>query len=285
MNPDRIIIGSSDDASTAILRAVYEGIQSTFLVTDTRTAELIKLVTNAFLAMKISFMNEISDVCADLGVDVADIASGLESDRRIGPGFLQAGLGFGGSCLPKDLRALIALAHGHQTKLRLLSAVSEINEDRPRAYARLLSSELNGLAGKRIALLGLSYKPQTSDARCSPAIELANELIRSNATVVAHNPVPLSDRGLARVKELNVRLVPCLQNALAGAHATVLATEWPEYVQLDFAEARRLMSGSLLVDARSVWNRNEAARAGLRLVGIGRGSEFSSDEKHVESAS
>jgi len=271
MNPDRIVIGADNYDAAQRVKKLYEPLQARVIVTDARTAEMIKYTANAFLATKISFANEISKLCQAVGADVKDVVEGVGSDRRIGAEFMNAGLGFGGSCFPKDVNAMLQISEKHGIRSQLLSAVLAINAAQVEFVADLVERALaGGCQGKVVSVLGLAFKPGTDDIRESPAVRLIEILVKRGATVRAHDPIAsakcvgLFDR---RVNFFNDKY-----QAIAGADATILATEWDEYKNIDFATVQSVMKGSLFVDGRNFYEPAEIADHGLRYIGVGRGT-------------
>jgi len=269
MHPDRVVIGADpggEEAADAVA-ALYAPLGGEFVRTDVASAEMIKLAANAFLATKISFINEIANVCEEVGADVTEVARGMGLDRRIGPSFLRAGIGYGGSCFPKDVSALKQLAGNTGYHFQLLNSVIEVNELQKRRVIGKLAKHLGSLAGKRIALLGLSFKPDTDDMREASSLVLAARLQGEGAAVVAYDPV-----AGARAAELlpEVTLAESPQEALAGADAAVLVTEWPEFATLDWAAAARHMVTPVLVDGRNFLEPDALRSAGFTYEAIGR---------------
>jgi UDPglucose 6-dehydrogenase len=273
LRPTRIVLGTTDwaqDADIARLRSLYQPLGAPLLVMDAESAELVKNAANAFLATKISFVNELANLCDATGASVDSVLQGLALDPRIGSDSMRPGLGYGGSCLPKDVLSLIAMGAEHGRPMELAKVVDVINRSQPIRYARLLEHELGDLTGKRIALLGLAFKPDTDDIRDSPSIALARALRDSGAEVVACDP-EAGDR--VRSAEPWLRLEPDALSAAAGADAVVLATEWPAYVTLDPADLAGVMSGSTIVDGRNVLEPARVAAAGLTYAAFGRASD------------
>ncbi|MEO8175106.1 MAG: UDP-glucose/GDP-mannose dehydrogenase family protein [Sphingomicrobium sp.] len=270
--PDRIVVGAEDERAREVLREVYRPLflnQAPILFTGRRTAELIKYAANAFLAVKISFINEIADLCEAVGADVQDVSRGIGLDNRIGPKFLHAGPGYGGSCFPKDTLALLRTAEEAGVDQRIVSTVVEVNDRRKEAMAERVSAALGGsLAGKRIAVLGLAFKPNTDDMRDAPSIPLVKGLIEGGAEVAAFDPVATEQ---ARPLMTDIEFAPDAHAAAKDADALVIVTEWDEFRALDLGELAAVMRGNILVDLRNVYDRTEAERAGLIHFGIGRG--------------
>ncbi|WP_309661282.1 UDP-glucose/GDP-mannose dehydrogenase family protein [Sphingomonas sp.] len=271
--PDRIVVGAEDEHSREVLREVYRPLflnQAPILFTGRRTAELIKYAANGFLAVKISFINEIADLCEAVGADVQDVARGIGLDNRIGPKFLHAGPGYGGSCFPKDTLALLRTAEEAGVDQRIVSTVVEVNDRRKASMAARVTAALGGsLAGKRVAVFGLAFKPNTDDMREAPSLPLIEGLIADGAQVAAYDPVAAEQ---ARLLMPLVEFAPDAQAAAKGADAVVIVTEWDEFRALDLAELAAAMRGKVLVDLRNVYDRADAERAGLIYHGIGRGA-------------
>src|SRR5215831_857857 len=270
-HPDRIIIGTEDEHAKNVAAEIYRPLylnQAPILYTSRRTAELIKYAANAFLATKITFINEIADLCERVGADVQEVARGLGFDNRIGPKFLHAGPGFGGSCLPKDVRALIKTAQDHDVPMRILEAVENVNETRKRAMARKVSISFAGvLRGKTVAVLGLTFKPNTDDMREAPSIPLITALQDMGAKVRAYDPV-----GMEQAKSLlgNVTFCDDTYSCAKGAAALVIVTEWEQFRALDFDRLKTVMAQPVLVDLRNVYRPEDIARHGFVYEGVGR---------------
>jgi len=276
MKPNRIVLGVDNPDAEAVMRDLYAPLEATIIATDVRTAEMIKYAANCFLATKISFINEIAAICGDVGADIKDVVAGIGSDERIGPSFLNAGLGFGGSCFPKDVMALSKIAESRKIPARILESVLAVNRDQIANVVAKIDRLLGAVAGKRLAVLGLSFKPNTDDLRESQAMNLVRTLSSLGATIVAHDPVALEKARLELVDVDNVTLVSSAYEAVEDADGMVLATEWSEYRQVDFAVIRKLMRGDLVVDTRNIYDPVKLKDVGLRYVGIGR-------KEHVES--
>ncbi len=269
MHPDRVVVGADagDEAAADAVAALYEPLGGEILRTDVASAEMIKLASNAFLATKISFINEIANVCEEVGADVAEVARGMGLDQRIGPAFLRAGVGYGGSCFPKDVSALKMLAGNTGYHFQLLTAVIEVNELQKRRVVGKLEKHLGSLLGKRVALLGLAFKADTDDMREASSLVLAARLQGEGAEVVAYDPVAAE-----RAAELldSVEMAASALDALDGADAVVLVTEWPEFAELDWSEAASRMARPLIVDGRNYLDSAKLAAAGFEYEGIGR---------------
>lgn len=269
MTPDRVILGSLDHEAAEKVAKLYLSLRCPIMITDLRTAEMIKYASNAFLATRISFINEIATICEELGADVAQVAEGMGLDKRIGRSFLDAGLGWGGSCFPKDVKALAHMAVIHGSNPQLLQAVMEINRNQRRRVLLRLRKELGGLDQKVIGMLGLSFKPNTDDIREAPALELIHLLENEGATVQAYDPQAMEN---ARSVLPQTRLVNTPYEVAEGADALVLATEWNEFKQLDFERVGQVMRGKLILDGRNQWDSERLKALGFRYFGIGKGT-------------
>lgn len=268
-SPARVVIGADEgsDRAADLVEDLYRPLGAPIQRTGLASAEMIKLASNAFLATKISFVNEIANVSEQVGADVTEVAEGMGLDPRIGAGFLNPGLGYGGSCFPKDVRALQALAGSSGYSFQLLSAVIEVNDRQKQRVMEKLASNLGSLAGKRVALLGLSFKPGTDDMREASSIFLAHRLAEAGAEVVGYDPVA---REMAQTVLPEVSLAETPLAALTEADAAVLVTEWPELIALDWSAAAEAMSGNLVVDGRNSLPVNDLVGVGLVVESIGR---------------
>ena len=265
MAPDRIVVGAYDDADADAVARLYESVDGPIVRCDVNSAEMIKLAANAFLMTRISFINEIANVCEATGADVVKVAEGVGLDHRLGPHFLRAGIGYGGSCFPKDSLALKQLASNSGYHFQLLSAVIEVNELQKRRVIGKLTRHLGPLRGRTIALLGLAFKPDTDDMREAPSIVLASRLLAEGATVRAWDPV--ADGGtLPR----GVEVVDSVLEAVRGADAAVIVTEWRELRDLASPEVRTAMATPLIVDGRNLLDPEAVRKAGFAYEGIGR---------------
>jgi UDPglucose 6-dehydrogenase len=270
MRPDRVVVGAEDHSAQYADRvaALYEPLGAEILRTDVASAEMIKLASNAFLATKISFINEIANVSEELGADVLEVARGMGLDDRIGPKFLQPGVGFGGSCFPKDVQALKQLAGNSGYHFQLLTAVVEVNELQKRRTISKLQKHLGPLPGKEIALLGVAFKPNTDDVREATSLVLAGRLAGEGAHVRVYDPV-VGDR--AEDMLAGAQIAESALDAVDGADAVVLVTEWPEFAELDWTGAmKERMRVPLVVDGRNFLDRDALVRAGFTYEGIGR---------------
>jgi UDPglucose 6-dehydrogenase len=267
MNPDRIVIGAYDEADGDALEELYRDVAAPVVRCDVNSAEMIKLAANAFLMTRISFINEIANVCELTGADVTKVAEGVGLDHRLGPHFLRAGIGYGGSCFPKDSLALKQLASNSGYHFQLLSAVIEVNELQKRRVVAKLQKHLGRLRGKRVALLGLAFKPHTDDMREAPSIVLASRLQAEGAEVTAWDPVAKPNELLRGV---DVHESPL--EAVRDADAAVIVTEWPELRELASADVLDAMRGNLIVDGRNLLDPADVRAAGFVYEGVGRPS-------------
>jgi UDPglucose 6-dehydrogenase len=268
LNPDRIVIGDDGDWAGEAVAGLYEPFDAPLVRTDIASAEMIKLAANAFLATKISFINEIANVCEALGADVVEVAQGMGLDERIGPKFLQAGIGYGGSCFTKDVSALKLLAGNSGYHFQLLNAVIEVNELQKRRVVSKLQRHLGELAGRRVTLLGLAFKPNTDDMRGASSLVLAARLQAEGVHVRAFDPIAESE---ARELMPQLDYAPGALDAVADADAVVLVTEWPEFIELDWSKVARAMRGAVVIDGRNALDGDAIQAAGLVYEGIGRG--------------
>ena len=269
--PDRIVVGTDDPRARAVMAEIYRPLNPNvhpLIFTGRRTAELIKYAANAFLATKITFINEIADLCEAAGADVSDVAHGIGLDSRIGPKFLQAGPGYGGSCFPKDTLALLKTGEDFEAPQRIVEAVVKVNDSRKRAMGRKVIHALGGQAeGRTVALLGLAFKPNTDDMRDAPAIAIVQALQDAGAAVRAYDPESMK---MAKPVLDGVTFCADAYEAASGADATVLVTEWDEFRALDLGRLGQAVSRKVLVDLRNVWDKAAVERAGFTLASIGR---------------
>lgn len=252
LNPSRIVIGADDASVSSVLSDLYSDTGAPIVATDTTTAELVKYASNSFLATKISFINDIANLCDVIGADVQAVAHGMGLDDRIGPKFLQPGPGYGGSCFPKDVAALRHLGERVGVPLRILNAASDINEQRQHRPVELLKSALGDLSGKRIAMWGLAFKPGTDDIRDAPALGVIDACQKAGATVTAYDPM-VRDAAVLRFPSL--QLASAALAALEGADALVVMTDWPEFSTFSLGDVRSVLRSSCVVDLRNVLKR------------------------------
>ena len=265
------MVGTNNDRARQVLAEIYRPLYLNappIIYVSRRTAELIKYASNAFLATKITFINEIADLCEQVGADVQEVARGMGLDNRIGSKFLHAGPGFGGSCFPKDTSALIKTAHDHGVPLRIVETVSAVNEQRKRAMARKVVLALGGsLRGKIVAVLGLTFKPNTDDTRDLPAIPLITALHDLGAAVRGYDPAGMEQ---AKPQLPSVHYCQDAYSAAEGAHAVVITTEWEQFRALDLGRLKRVMAQPVIVDLRNIYRVDEMKRAAFRYAPIGR---------------
>ncbi|MEH2497189.1 UDPglucose 6-dehydrogenase [Bradyrhizobium sp. AZCC 1678] len=268
--PDRIVVGTSDERGRKVLGDIYRPLslnQAPVMFTARRTAELIKYAANAFLATKITFINEIADLSEKVGADVQEVARGIGLDNRIGSKFLHAGPGFGGSCFPKDTRALVKIAQDHDVQLRIVEAVLGVNDIRKRAMARKVLNVVGGLRGKTVAVLGLTFKPDTDDMREAPSIPLVIGLLDMGAKVRAHDPVGMEQ---ARKELPDIEYCKDPYACVRGADALVIITEWAQFRALDLKRLKREMAQPVIVDLRNIYRPDDMAALGFLYESIGR---------------
>ena len=270
-HPDRIVVGTVDERARKVMGEIYRPLylnQAPIMYTSRRTAELIKYAANAFLATKITFINEMADLAEKVGADVQEIARGIGMDNRIGSKFLHAGPGFGGSCFPKDTRALIKTAQDYDAPLRIVEAVNSVNDARKRAMARKVAAPFGGnLRGKTIAVLGLTFKPNTDDMREAPSIPLITALKDMGATVRAFDPVGME---AARLEMPDLHYSENAYECAAGADALVIVTEWEQFRALDLDRLKREMACPIVVDLRNIYDPIELTKRGFLYQSIGR---------------
>jgi UDPglucose 6-dehydrogenase len=267
LKPDRVVIGDGQDWAGAAVAELYAPLEAPIVRTDVASAEMIKLAANAFLATKISFINEIANVCEEVGADVLEVARGMGLDHRIGEHFLRPGLGYGGSCFPKDVSALKQLAGNSGYHFQLLTAVIEVNELQKRRVIGKLQKHMGSLVGRRVALLGLAFKPNTDDMREASSLVLSARLLADGASVRAFDPVA---EGEARKLMSGIQFAGSALDALDRADACIIVTDWPEFSELDWRAAAKRMAGRLVIDGRNCVDPAAVEAAGLAYEGIGR---------------
>jgi UDPglucose 6-dehydrogenase len=267
LSPDRVVVGDEGDWAGDAVVELYKPLDAPLVRTDIASAEMIKLAANAFLATKISFINEIANVCEETGADVLEVARGMGLDQRIGTHFLKPGIGFGGSCFPKDVSALKQLAGNSGYHFQLLTAVIEVNELQKRRVIGKLQKHLGSLVGKTVALLGLAFKADTDDMREASSLVLAARLQADGARVRAYDPIAENE---ARKLMVGVEFADSALGALAGADACIIVTEWPEFAELDWAQAADAMNGRVVIDGRNFVDTKAVLASGFAYEGIGR---------------
>ncbi len=274
MQPHRNVLGSLDREAAEKVAQLHLPLRAPIVITDLRTAEMIKYASNAFLATKISFINEIANICEALGADVKEVAAGMGYDARIGRYFLDAGLGWGGSCFPKDVKALAFMAEEKRLELKLLNTVIDVNYDRRKMAVRDTESMVNGLKGKTIGLLGLAFKGNTDDMRDAPSIDIAQELTASGASVRAYDPVAMEN---AREILPAVEMFDDPYEMVKGCDALIVVTPWNEFKQLDLEKVKQLLKKPVIYDGRNIYNPAEMRALGFTYRGVGRGYPADTD--------
>ncbi len=266
--PDRIVLGAKNREAAQRVAALHETLGAPIIITDLRTAEMIKYASNAFLATRISFINEIAQICERLGADVREVARGMGADKRIGPHFLEAGVGYGGSCFPKDVLALYHMAASAGCHPQLLQAVMDINSDARKRFVKKVETVLGSLEGRLIGVLGLSFKPNTDDMREAPSVDIINALLKKGARVKAYDPV-----AMPRAEELlpTVTFTATAYDVAKDADALLLVTEWNEFKQLDWHRIKRYMRQPVVIDGRNLYDPREMRSLGFIYWGVGRG--------------
>ena len=268
MNPARTVLGSQDYEAADKVAQLHLPLRAPIMITNLRTAEMVKYASNAFLATRISFINEIANICEELGADVKEVSTGMGYDARIGPYFLDAGLGYGGSCFPKDVKALAHMADEKGRHPQLLQAVMDINDDRRRLLLEKIREGVGDFEGKVIGVLGLTFKPNTDDLRDAPALDIAERLLKGGAAVRAYDPVGMP--GAAK-------LMPAIEMAedayalAEGSDALVICTEWNEFKQLDLQRIKGLLRNPIIIDGRNIYEPLDMAQLGFTYVAMGRG--------------
>lgn len=268
LKPDRVVIGVESKRAEKILREIYRPLKAPVLVTDIKSAELIKHASNSFLSTKISFINLISQICEAVGADVQKVAEGMGLDRRIGRSFLNAGIGFGGFCFPKDLAAFIRITESAGADASLLEAVLRINESQKRSFIEKIRKHLWNLKGKTIAVLGLSFKPDTDDMRFAPSLDIVQALDAEGVNLRVYDPqaMPVAKKLLPK----GVRFVRSAYEAARGADALAVLTEWPEFIELDFKRIKKLVRHPVVFDGRNLYDRGRLEKLGFQYAGVGR---------------
>ena len=270
LNPDRIVFGSNDERATAIMHKVYQPFVAPVLVTDVESAELIKHAANSFLALKISYINAVGRICEASGADIEKVAEGIGMDDRIGRKFLNAGLGYGGSCFPKDVKAFIAISESLGYPFDLLKQVEEINEDQRKLFLDKVREKLWVLQEKKIAVWGLAFKQNTDDVRESVAIKLIKDMVGEGAEITAYDPEAIETAKKFSGLDGKITFAKDMYECVEGAEALIIATEWPEFANANLAEVREKMSSNLLFDGRNLLNSDSAAQQGFEYISIGR---------------
>ena len=275
MYADRIIIGSTSRDATARLTKLYLPLETQTLSVDPKAAELIKYASNAFLATKISFINQLADLCERLGVDIEEVAIGMGMDKRIGPAFLKAGLGWGGSCFPKDISAFLALGKENYCDLDIIAAAQKVNDEVVPQFISKLADRMGSLQDKRIVVLGLSFKADTDDMRGSRAVEVIHQLLDRGADIIAHDPVSMPSA--KRILPQGITYVKDMKSLFKNADAVIICTEWKEYAELDWHKMKDLMRSAILFDGRNLLDPYEMLAIGFDYYAIGRGIDMRND--------
>jgi len=263
MHPNRVVIGTSSDQATAIMKDLYSPlylIEAPIIITDVKTAELIKYSSNAFLATKISFINEVSNLCESVGGDVQMVAKAMGFDRRIGPKFLHAGPGYGGSCFPKDTRALLQIGKENKVKLGIIDAVIKANEAQKEIAVKKITGTMKKMKGKTVAVLGLSFKPNTNDIREAPSLHIIEHLLKEGAKIRAYDPVAMRD---AKAELPKITYCKDPYEAVRGAHAVVIVTEWNQLRNLDLDKIKKSMKGKHFFDLRNIYTPDRMVKIGF----------------------
>jgi UDPglucose 6-dehydrogenase len=280
MRPNRVVIGAESDRARDVMKKVYRSrylIETPIVFTDLETAELVKHASNAFLAAKISFINEIAAIAERVGANIDDVAKGMGLDRRIGSKFLHAGVGFGGSCLPKDISSLIHLARSKGYEPRIIEAISELNLALPRKAVEKLEAETGTLEGRTICVLGLAFKPNTADLRDAPSVRIINELLEKKAKVRVFDPVAMGN--FRNSVSLDVGYCANAYDAAQGCHGLLLVTEWNEFRELDLPRLKAAMAEPVFIDCRNVYDPSRMVQHGFRYRSFGRGVEESREKE------
>jgi len=268
LEPDRVVLRVESKRAEKILRELYRPLKAPILVTDIKSAELIKHASNSFLATKISFINLVSRVCEAVGADIQKVAEGMGLDRRIGPKFLNAGIGFGGFCFPKDLSAFIRIGEKLGVDPGLLREALNFNEMQKKAFVEKIGRELWNLKGKTLGILGLSFKPDTDDMRFAPSIDIVNALLREEARLRLYDPQATANARRIFGKRASFAKSP--YEAARDADALVVLTEWPEFLEIDFKRVKKMMNHPVIFDGRNLYDRTRLERIGFRYYGVGR---------------
>ena len=262
LKPDRIVIGSSSDQASKVMRELYSGFSCPILETSHQSAEMIKYAANSFLALKISYINEIARLCDGMGIDIRDVAKGIGTDPRIGEKFLGAGIGYGGSCFPKDVKALSKIAEDNNSKLSILEATEQVNRSQPLYFIEKIKEHMGSLEGKRIALLGLSFKPETDDTRESPSFTMIEELLTQSAILHVHDPI-------VRSMDSRLKQFDRIEEAIQSADAIVICTDWKVYRDFPWSEARERLNKPVIFDGRNLLAHLKNELTGYSYYGVG----------------
>ncbi len=267
LEPDRVVIGAENESAAKVIESLYSPLGCGIIITNQESAEMIKYASNAFLATKISFINEIANVCEKVGADIEEVSKGMGLDKRIGKYFLNAGCGYGGSCFPKDVQALQRIAEDAGAELKIIKSVESVNFVQKTVPVKKLKNEFNSLEGKKIVVLGLAFKPMTDDMREASSIEIIKELLKEKAKVIAIDSI--AKENAKKILE-DIEYSDSIYEAVKNADAIILVTEWNEFLELDFEKIGSLMNSKIIVDGRNVYNKKELTSFGFKYLGIGR---------------
>jgi UDPglucose 6-dehydrogenase len=284
LHPDRIVIGAPNQIVAMKILELYAPLERPMIITDVASAEMIKYASNAFLAMKISFANAVANICDEVEADITQVVKGMGLDHRIGHAFLNAGLGYGGSCFPKDSSSLLHTARSVGYEFPLLAATIETNDLQPQRFISRMEKALGGFNGKKVAVLGLAFKANTDDMRDAKSLDVIKALTEGGATVVAYDPIAIEN---AKKYFPNITYAKNAFEAAEGADGVVVVTEWNEFKQINLDKLRATMSGNILCDGRNIYDPAKVTRSGFNYVGIGRGSSgmnAATDTKNVDVA-
>ncbi len=270
MNPDRIVIGSRDPKASEMVKHLYRSLNATVTITDVRSAEMIKYASNAFLACKISFINEVSRLCERMGADVSEVARGMGQDKRIGPAFLQAGAGFGGSCFPKDTMALLHTGQRENEEMKLLSSVVQVNTDQKKFMVDKVRKAVGTLKGANIGVWGLAFKANTDDMREAVSVDVIRALRSAGASIAAYDPAAMAN---ARAFLPDIRYARDMYDAVRGSDLLLVLTEWNEFKDADLRKVKSLLKHPVIVDGRNLYDPAEMRRLGITYLGVGRSSK------------
>ena len=268
LHPDRIVVGAPNQIVAMKILELYAPLERPMIITDVASAEMIKYASNAFLAMKISFANAVANICDEVGADITQVVKGMGLDNRIGPAFLTAGLGYGGSCFPKDSTSLLHTARSVGYDFALLAATIETNEQQPKRFIARMEKALGGFAGKKVAVLGLAFKANTDDMRDAKSLDVINALLDGGAEVVAYDPIAMEN---AKRFFPDLAYAKNAFEATEGADAVAVVTEWNEFKQINLDKLKASMKGNILFDGRNIYDPAKVQRCGFHYVGIGRG--------------
>jgi len=270
MGPDRVVIGTDSEKAVEIMKKLYSPIKAPLIVTDIRSAELIKHASNAFLATKVSFINALADICELSGADVEKVAEGMGHDKRIGRAFLNAGIGYGGFCFPKDVQAFIKIAEKYGYDYKLLKATHEINEEQKKNFVKKIKKILGSLSGKTLGVLGLAFKPNTDDMRFAPSIYIIQELQKEGAKIKAYDP-----EAMEKAKRIfnDVEFCKGPYEVSKDAYALLILTEWNEFKELDIKKIKSLLKSPIIIDGRNIYNPENLRNEGFTYISVGRKEE------------